>query len=210
MARRSYARFGNADYGIWYRFAAVLVKPVTTALVKPDWRGCSVVEQHLPQQQPNGLPRPHPAIVARSISFAKRSSCIRARSRRSGLATGPSTDRSMPAWGRCSASCKVCLEVASLSRRCRLSGWQPARRSATCRRGAHGLMRVLLGWEPPAPTAPRLRRTCFSSFEDAFGPGTAHSRPFLSVSAHGRTGGRLVYTGSHPGRSKWEFGRSVS
>ncbi|MGF1429751.1 lysophospholipid acyltransferase family protein [Kitasatospora sp. LaBMicrA B282] len=39
MARRSYARFGNADYGIWYRFAAVLVKPVTTALVKPEWRG---------------------------------------------------------------------------------------------------------------------------------------------------------------------------
>lgn len=39
MARRSYAKFGNADYGIWYRFAAVLVKPVTTALVKPDWRG---------------------------------------------------------------------------------------------------------------------------------------------------------------------------
>lgn len=39
MARRSYASFGNADYGIWYRFAAVLVKPVTTALVKPDWRG---------------------------------------------------------------------------------------------------------------------------------------------------------------------------
>ncbi|WP_051837606.1 lysophospholipid acyltransferase family protein [Streptomyces sp. NRRL WC-3742] len=39
MVRRSYAKFGNADYGIWYRFAAVLVKPVTTALVKPDWRG---------------------------------------------------------------------------------------------------------------------------------------------------------------------------
>ncbi|MGC0318069.1 lysophospholipid acyltransferase family protein [Kitasatospora acidiphila] len=39
MARRSYARFGNADYGVWYRFAAVLVKPVLTALVKPDWRG---------------------------------------------------------------------------------------------------------------------------------------------------------------------------
>lgn len=39
MARRTYARFGNADYGIWYRFAAILVKPVTTALVKPDWRG---------------------------------------------------------------------------------------------------------------------------------------------------------------------------
>ncbi|WP_051969893.1 lysophospholipid acyltransferase family protein [Kitasatospora azatica] len=39
MARRSYASFGNADYGIWYRFAAVLVKPVTTALVKPEWRG---------------------------------------------------------------------------------------------------------------------------------------------------------------------------
>ncbi|MGK4583146.1 lysophospholipid acyltransferase family protein [Kitasatospora sp. HPMI-4] len=39
MARRSYARFGNADYGFWYRFAAVLVKPVTTALVKPEWRG---------------------------------------------------------------------------------------------------------------------------------------------------------------------------
>ncbi|GAA1267535.1 lysophospholipid acyltransferase family protein [Kitasatospora nipponensis] len=39
MARRSYASFGNADYGIWYRFAAVLVKPVTTALVKPEWSG---------------------------------------------------------------------------------------------------------------------------------------------------------------------------
>ncbi|MER5867956.1 lysophospholipid acyltransferase family protein [Kitasatospora sp. NPDC002040] len=46
MARRSYARFGNADYGIWYRFAAVLVKPVTTALVKPDWRGW----EHLPER----------------------------------------------------------------------------------------------------------------------------------------------------------------
>ncbi|MDH6129660.1 lysophospholipid acyltransferase family protein [Kitasatospora sp. GP82] len=46
MARRSYARFGNADYGIWYRFAAVLVKPVTTALVKPDWRGW----EHLPKE----------------------------------------------------------------------------------------------------------------------------------------------------------------
>ncbi|MEV7780418.1 lysophospholipid acyltransferase family protein [Kitasatospora sp. NPDC088351] len=46
MARRSYAGFGNADYGIWYRFAAVLVKPVTTALVKPDWRGW----EHLPEK----------------------------------------------------------------------------------------------------------------------------------------------------------------
>ncbi|MGW2545864.1 lysophospholipid acyltransferase family protein [Kitasatospora sp. NPDC001574] len=46
MARRSYASFGNADYGIWYRFAAVLVKPVTTALVKPDWRGW----EHLPKK----------------------------------------------------------------------------------------------------------------------------------------------------------------
>ncbi|MCG6499715.1 1-acyl-sn-glycerol-3-phosphate acyltransferase [Kitasatospora sp. A2-31] len=46
MARRSYASFGNADYGIWYRFAAVLVKPVTTALVKPDWRGW----EHLPKE----------------------------------------------------------------------------------------------------------------------------------------------------------------
>ncbi|MFF1873617.1 lysophospholipid acyltransferase family protein [Kitasatospora herbaricolor] len=46
MARRSYAAFGNADYGIWYRFAAVLVKPVTTALVKPDWRGW----EHLPKE----------------------------------------------------------------------------------------------------------------------------------------------------------------
>ncbi|MEU9133968.1 lysophospholipid acyltransferase family protein [Kitasatospora sp. NPDC048540] len=46
MARRSYARFGNADYGIWYRFAAVLVKPVTTALVKPQWRGW----EHLPKE----------------------------------------------------------------------------------------------------------------------------------------------------------------
>ncbi len=46
MARRSYASFGNADYGIWYRFAAVLVKPVTTALVKPDWRGW----EHLPEE----------------------------------------------------------------------------------------------------------------------------------------------------------------
>lgn len=46
MARRSYAKFGNADYGIWYRFAAVLVKPVTTALVKPDWRGW----EHLPKE----------------------------------------------------------------------------------------------------------------------------------------------------------------
>ncbi|MBD0672695.1 lysophospholipid acyltransferase family protein [Streptomyces sp. CBMA156] len=45
MARRSYAKFGNADYGIWYRFAAVLVKPVTTALVKPDWRGW----EHVPR-----------------------------------------------------------------------------------------------------------------------------------------------------------------
>ncbi|GAA3007577.1 lysophospholipid acyltransferase family protein [Kitasatospora sp. NPDC006786] len=45
MARRSYAKFGNADYGIWYRFAAVLVKPVTTALVKPDWRGW----EHIPK-----------------------------------------------------------------------------------------------------------------------------------------------------------------
>ncbi|MFJ6622960.1 lysophospholipid acyltransferase family protein [Kitasatospora sp. NPDC091335] len=45
MARRSYAKFGNADYGIWYRFAAVLVKPVTTALVKPDWRGW----EHIPR-----------------------------------------------------------------------------------------------------------------------------------------------------------------
>ncbi|MGV9268701.1 lysophospholipid acyltransferase family protein [Kitasatospora sp. NPDC003701] len=47
MARRSYAGFGNADYGIWYRFAAVLVKPVTTALVKPDWRGW----EHLPKER---------------------------------------------------------------------------------------------------------------------------------------------------------------
>ncbi|MFJ9952705.1 lysophospholipid acyltransferase family protein [Kitasatospora sp. NPDC091207] len=47
MARRSYASFGNADYGIWYRFAAVLVKPVTTALVKPDWRGW----EHLPKDR---------------------------------------------------------------------------------------------------------------------------------------------------------------
>ncbi|MFE6056698.1 lysophospholipid acyltransferase family protein [Kitasatospora sp. NPDC056446] len=46
MARRSYAKFGNADYGIWYRFAAVLVKPVTTALVKPDWRGW----EHIPKE----------------------------------------------------------------------------------------------------------------------------------------------------------------
>ncbi|MFF8774664.1 lysophospholipid acyltransferase family protein [Kitasatospora sp. NPDC015120] len=46
MARRSYASFGNADYGFWYRFAAVLVKPVTTALVKPDWRGW----EHLPKE----------------------------------------------------------------------------------------------------------------------------------------------------------------
>ncbi|WP_405006265.1 1-acyl-sn-glycerol-3-phosphate acyltransferase [Kitasatospora purpeofusca] len=46
MARRSYASFGNADYGFWYRFAAVLVKPVTTALVKPDWRGW----EHLPKR----------------------------------------------------------------------------------------------------------------------------------------------------------------
>ncbi|WP_406092759.1 lysophospholipid acyltransferase family protein [Kitasatospora purpeofusca] len=46
MARRSYASFGNADYGFWYRFAAVLVKPVTTALVKPDWRGW----EHLPER----------------------------------------------------------------------------------------------------------------------------------------------------------------
>ncbi|WP_030396704.1 MULTISPECIES: 1-acyl-sn-glycerol-3-phosphate acyltransferase [Kitasatospora] len=46
MARRSYASFGNADYGFWYRFAAVLVKPVNTALVKPDWRGW----EHLPER----------------------------------------------------------------------------------------------------------------------------------------------------------------
>ncbi|MFJ8472749.1 lysophospholipid acyltransferase family protein [Kitasatospora sp. NPDC094011] len=46
MARRSYAKFGNADYGIWYRFAAVLVKPVNTVLVKPDWRGWD----HLPKE----------------------------------------------------------------------------------------------------------------------------------------------------------------
>ncbi|MDY0812878.1 lysophospholipid acyltransferase family protein [Kitasatospora purpeofusca] len=46
MARRSYASFGNADYGFWYRFAAVLVKPVNTALVKPDWRGW----EHLPKR----------------------------------------------------------------------------------------------------------------------------------------------------------------
>ncbi|MFC5666940.1 lysophospholipid acyltransferase family protein [Kitasatospora misakiensis] len=46
MARRSYASFGNADYGFWYRFAAVLVKPVNTALVKPDWRGW----EHLPKE----------------------------------------------------------------------------------------------------------------------------------------------------------------
>ncbi|MEU2627266.1 lysophospholipid acyltransferase family protein [Kitasatospora sp. NPDC007106] len=39
MARRSYASFGNADYGIWYRFAAVLVKPVTNALAKTEWSG---------------------------------------------------------------------------------------------------------------------------------------------------------------------------
>jgi len=45
VARRSNARFGNADYGIWYRFAAVLVKPVTNALAKPDWRGW----EHLPK-----------------------------------------------------------------------------------------------------------------------------------------------------------------
>ncbi|GAA1975633.1 lysophospholipid acyltransferase family protein [Kitasatospora viridis] len=38
MARRSYG-FGNADYGVWYRFAAVLVKPVLTVLVKPEWHG---------------------------------------------------------------------------------------------------------------------------------------------------------------------------
>ncbi|MEV4556453.1 lysophospholipid acyltransferase family protein [Kitasatospora sp. NPDC049285] len=46
MARRSNARFGNADYGIWYRFAAVLVKPVTIALAKADWRGW----EHLPEK----------------------------------------------------------------------------------------------------------------------------------------------------------------
>ncbi|MFC6595755.1 lysophospholipid acyltransferase family protein [Kitasatospora paranensis] len=46
MARRSYAKFGNADYGIWYRFAAVLVKPVTNALAKTDWRGW----EHLPEK----------------------------------------------------------------------------------------------------------------------------------------------------------------
>ncbi|MCU7822700.1 lysophospholipid acyltransferase family protein [Kitasatospora sp. DSM 101779] len=39
VARRSYASFGNADYGIWYRFAAVLVKPVTNALAKTEWSG---------------------------------------------------------------------------------------------------------------------------------------------------------------------------
>ncbi|PYC79112.1 1-acyl-sn-glycerol-3-phosphate acyltransferase [Streptomyces tateyamensis] len=46
MARRSYARFGNADYGIWYRFAAVLVKPVNAALAKPEWHGW----EHLPKE----------------------------------------------------------------------------------------------------------------------------------------------------------------
>jgi 1-acyl-sn-glycerol-3-phosphate acyltransferase len=46
VARRSYARFGNADYGVWYRFAAVLVKPVTNALARPDWRGW----EHLPKE----------------------------------------------------------------------------------------------------------------------------------------------------------------
>ncbi|MER5641202.1 lysophospholipid acyltransferase family protein [Kitasatospora sp. NPDC002227] len=46
MARRSNARFGNADYGIWYRFAAVLVKPVTNALAKAEWHGW----EHLPEQ----------------------------------------------------------------------------------------------------------------------------------------------------------------
>jgi 1-acyl-sn-glycerol-3-phosphate acyltransferase len=46
VARRSYASFGNADYGVWYRFAAVLVKPVTTALVKPEWRGW----EHFPKE----------------------------------------------------------------------------------------------------------------------------------------------------------------
>ncbi|MFE0459784.1 lysophospholipid acyltransferase family protein [Kitasatospora sp. NPDC058965] len=45
MARRSYA-FGNADYGIWYRFAAVLVKPVNAALAKPEWHGW----EHLPKE----------------------------------------------------------------------------------------------------------------------------------------------------------------
>ncbi|MFE9428402.1 lysophospholipid acyltransferase family protein [Kitasatospora sp. NPDC006697] len=39
MARRSHAGFGNADYGVWYRLAAVLVKPVLTVLVKPEWSG---------------------------------------------------------------------------------------------------------------------------------------------------------------------------
>lgn len=47
MARRSYARFGNADYGIWYRLAAVLVKPVNWALAKPEWQGW----EHLPEGQ---------------------------------------------------------------------------------------------------------------------------------------------------------------
>ncbi|RKE21328.1 1-acyl-sn-glycerol-3-phosphate acyltransferase [Streptomyces sp. TLI_171] len=46
MARRSNARFGNADYGIWYRFAAVLVKPVTIALAKAEWHGW----EHLPEE----------------------------------------------------------------------------------------------------------------------------------------------------------------
>ncbi|MFJ1755795.1 lysophospholipid acyltransferase family protein [Kitasatospora sp. NPDC088134] len=46
MARRSNARFGNADYGIWYRFAAVLVKPVTNALAKAEWHGW----EHLPKE----------------------------------------------------------------------------------------------------------------------------------------------------------------
>ncbi|MFG2823698.1 lysophospholipid acyltransferase family protein [Kitasatospora sp. NPDC048365] len=46
MARRSNARFGNPDYGIWYRFAAVLVKPVTLALATRDWRGW----EHLPEK----------------------------------------------------------------------------------------------------------------------------------------------------------------
>ncbi|MFD7728829.1 lysophospholipid acyltransferase family protein [Kitasatospora phosalacinea] len=46
MVRRSNARFGNADYGIWYRFAAVLVKPVTNALAKAEWRGW----EHLPEK----------------------------------------------------------------------------------------------------------------------------------------------------------------
>ncbi|KDN83043.1 acyltransferase [Kitasatospora cheerisanensis KCTC 2395] len=46
MARRSNARFGNADYGIWYRLAAMLVKPVTNALATTDWRGW----EHLPEK----------------------------------------------------------------------------------------------------------------------------------------------------------------